>query len=298
MKIDELTKIIVADVDDTISRTHDRDYANAVPIKNVIDRLNHLYDTGWKIVYNTARGQLQFNGDIDLIEKNNRHVLERWMDDNGVKRHELHFGKPWGHYYLDDKAVTKEQFLTDDMGDSPISRYIEAIKSLNCTTTTVALGDAKRFIAQRRGRVAVVGIGKSAHIGRKISATLSSLGVASYFMHGTEASHGDLGMVSDDDVGIVLSASGNTHELGDAVERLVGRYVGITQVADSMVGRNSAVNIIIPMESELHRCNAPMYSTTMMLIVGDLLAHSLSAGLTADEFKKNHPGGKLGGRAI
>ena len=112
----ERKRTIVSDVDDTISVTVNRDYANAIPIQPVIDKLNRLYDEGWHIIYSTARGQLSANFDLDKINKTRKPVLEKWLKENGVKYHELIMGKPFADYYLDDKAMLPEQFLSEDFG--------------------------------------------------------------------------------------------------------------------------------------------------------------------------------------
>ncbi len=108
------TRTLVVDVDDTISTHVNRDYENATPHAEIIEKLNSMYDAGWKIVYFTARGQVSCNGDIDLINEHRRPVLESWMDKNGVKYHELIFGKPLGVYYIDDKAMRPDEFMDLD----------------------------------------------------------------------------------------------------------------------------------------------------------------------------------------
>lgn len=105
------SKTIVCDVDDTISVHHNRDYKNAIPNLPLIKKLNALYDAGWEIIYQTARGQLSFNGDIELIEKHRRPVLEEWMHRHGVKYTQLSFQKKLAQYYIDDKAIRPDEFL-------------------------------------------------------------------------------------------------------------------------------------------------------------------------------------------
>lgn len=106
---------LIVDVDDTILTTYNRDYHNSEPHTEMIDKLNRMYDEGWVIVYCTARGQLSNNGDIEKIEKNVRPILEDWMSRNGVKYHELIMGKPWGAYYIDDKAMKPDEFLSSNL---------------------------------------------------------------------------------------------------------------------------------------------------------------------------------------
>lgn len=109
------SKTIVCDVDDTISTHHNRDYENAEPHWPIIDKLNKLYDEGWEIVYLTARGQLSFNGDLELIEKHRRPVLEAWLHKHGVKYSKLSFQKELAQYYIDDKAIRPDEFLNMEM---------------------------------------------------------------------------------------------------------------------------------------------------------------------------------------
>lgn len=104
-------KKLIVDVDDTISVHINRDYKNAIPKSDIIQKLNSLYDIGYYILYFTARGQISCNGDIDLINKTHRHTLETWLLNNNVKYNELLFGKPLGQLYIDDKAITPDDFL-------------------------------------------------------------------------------------------------------------------------------------------------------------------------------------------
>jgi len=108
------TRTLVVDVDDTISTHSNRDYENAIPHRDIIEKLNKMHDAGWRIVYATARGQVSCGGDIDLINEHRRPVLEKWMKKHGVKYHELLFGKPLGVYYIDDKALRPDEFMDLD----------------------------------------------------------------------------------------------------------------------------------------------------------------------------------------
>ncbi len=105
------TRTLVVDVDDTISTHRNRDYENAIPHTKIIKKLNKMYDSGWKIVYFTARGQVSCNSDLELINQLRRPVLEAWMEKHGVKYHDLLFGKPIGVYYIDDKAMRPDEFM-------------------------------------------------------------------------------------------------------------------------------------------------------------------------------------------
>lgn len=105
-------KSIVVDVDGTILEAVNRDYANAVPFPGIIRKLNELHDQGWTIIYFTARGQLSKNGDMALIEKQNRPVLEKWLADHEVKYDYLLFNKPYAAWYVDDKALNLHDFVS------------------------------------------------------------------------------------------------------------------------------------------------------------------------------------------
>ncbi|WP_331255885.1 KpsF/GutQ family sugar-phosphate isomerase [Candidatus Bealeia paramacronuclearis] len=153
-----------------------------------------------------------------------------------------------------------------------------------------------------QGRVIVTGIGKSGHIANKIAATLSSTGTPSFFIHPTEASHGDLGMLSKEDAIMILSSSGETQELLDIIgfaKRFGIPLIGITGSAESTLGKASNVVLTLPPYQEAcpHQL-APTTSTTLMLALGDALAVALlqEKGFSALDFKNLHPGGKLGAR--
>jgi arabinose-5-phosphate isomerase len=159
---------------------------------------------------------------------------------------------------------------------------------------------AVETILAASGRVICTGIGKSGHVARKIAATMASTGTRAYFVHATEASHGDLGMIGTDDVVLALSKSGETKELADMLS-YAKRYsiplIGMTAKADSTLGRASDILLQVPDAAEAcAETNAPTTSTTLMIALGDALAVALleSKGFKADHFKVFHPGGKLG----
>lgn len=161
-----------------------------------------------------------------------------------------------------------------------------------------------RLIEEARGRVIITGMGKSGHIGRKLAATLASTGTPSLFMHAAEAGHGDLGMVTPDDVLIALSWSGETAELGDVVY-YAGRFavplVAITSNAGSALGRAADIVLQLPkVEEACPNGLAPTTSTLIQLALGDALAVALleRRGFTASDFSVFHPGGKLGARLL
>ena len=160
--------------------------------------------------------------------------------------------------------------------------------------------DAVQRLHSVSGRVIVTGIGKSGHVGQKIAATFASTGTPAFFVHPSEASHGDLGMVTRDDLILALSWSGETVELKPIItysRRFAVPLVAITSRADSALGQNSDVVLLLPRAKEAcpHGL-APTTSTTMQLAIGDCLAIALleARGFTAHDFKIFHPGGSLG----
>lgn len=156
------------------------------------------------------------------------------------------------------------------------------------------------LILASNGRVVVSGMGKSGHVARKIAATLSSTGTPALFLHPGEASHGDLGMVTGADVCLLLSNSGETRELFDLMQyarRFGIPLISLTKSADSTLGRQSDVSLILPDLPEACTIGmAPTTSTTAALALGDAIAVALMAqrGFAADAFHVFHPGGKLG----
>lgn len=154
------------------------------------------------------------------------------------------------------------------------------------------------------GRVIVIGMGKSGHIAKKIAATFSSTGTPAFFVHPGEAIHGDLGMITNKDVVIALSHSGETDEIINIlpmVKRLGVKLISITGNKDSTIAKHSDCNILIQIEKEACSLGlAPTASSTAMLVLGDALAISLlnAKNFTADDFALSHPGGKLGRRLL
>jgi arabinose-5-phosphate isomerase len=150
------------------------------------------------------------------------------------------------------------------------------------------------------GRVIVTGMGKSGHVGRKIAATFASTGTPAFFVHPSEASHGDLGMITPDDAIMALSWSGETAELKDLIDysrRFKIGLIAVTAVIDSTLGRAADVVLAMPQAREACPHNlAPTTSTLMQAALGDALAIALleSRGFTAIDFSRFHPGGRLG----
>ncbi|MDB4187944.1 KpsF/GutQ family sugar-phosphate isomerase [bacterium] len=154
-------------------------------------------------------------------------------------------------------------------------------------------------ILQTKGRIILSGIGKSGHIARKIASTLASTGTPAYFVHPAEASHGDLGMITLDDLCILLSNSGETSELGDLINhtrRFSIPMIGMSSKPDSTLMRAADFRLTLPQEPEAGSGIAPTTSTTMALALGDALAMALmeQRGFLSEHFRTYHPGGKLG----
>lgn len=151
-----------------------------------------------------------------------------------------------------------------------------------------------------KGRVIVTGVGKSGHVARKIAATLSSTGTSSLFVHGAEASHGDLGMIEEEDVILALSNSGETIELAHIVnfsKRYKIPLVSMTSGAESTLAQASTVVLALPKVREACPMElAPTTSTTLMMALGDAIASTLlkRKGFSAKDFKVFHPSGTLG----
>ena len=163
---------------------------------------------------------------------------------------------------------------------------------------------AARLIYDCRGRVVVVGLGKSGHVGRKISATLASLGTPSFFLHAAEAAHGDLGMVRAEDVGLLISNSGSSAELVALLphfRRLGAKMIAITGSMTSPLAEYSDIVLNAHVESEGDPLQlAPMSSTTLELVIGDALAAMVTIlrGLRREDFALFHPGGALGRKLL
>jgi len=150
------------------------------------------------------------------------------------------------------------------------------------------------------GRVMLTGVGKSGHVARKIAATLASTGTPASYIHPTEASHGDMGMITQQDAIIALSRSGETRELSDIIafsQRFDIPLIAITAEPDSTLAKAAHHTLILPDSPEAcAETRAPTTSTTLQMALGDALAIALldAKGFTADDFKTFHPGGKLG----
>lgn len=161
---------------------------------------------------------------------------------------------------------------------------------------------AVQMILNGRGRVALSGMGKSGHIARKIAATLASTGTPAFFVHPAEASHGDLGMITPDDIAVVISNSGETSELGDLLAyclRFSIPVIGISRRDDSTLMRAATLRLTLPdFEEACSLGMAPTTSTTLTLGLGDALAVAVmeQREFRPDQFRSFHPGGRLGAR--
>ncbi|KPW29536.1 Arabinose 5-phosphate isomerase [Pseudomonas coronafaciens pv. atropurpurea] len=163
---------------------------------------------------------------------------------------------------------------------------------------------ACEMILASKGRVVVVGMGKSGHVGNKIAATLASTGTTSFFVHPAEASHGDMGMITRDDIILALSNSGSTNEivtLLPLIKRLGIKMISLTGNPDSILAKAADINLNAHVAHEACPLNlAPTSSTTAALVMGDALAVALldARGFTAEDFAFSHPGGALGRRLL
>lgn len=196
--------------------------------------------------------------------------------------------------------LTQEQLEKSlQLGKSVIAQEEKALEVLRqCLGKDFS--NALDCIFSCKGRLVISGMGKSGHIGKKISATMSSTGTPSFFLHPAEASHGDLGALTKNDVLLAISNSGESKELFDVLEyaaRHAIKIIAITKNKNSFLGSQADICLILPNEQEACPIGcAPTSSTTMTLALGDALAMALLdlRGFSAEDFHDFHPGGKLG----
>jgi arabinose-5-phosphate isomerase len=199
--------------------------------------------------------------------------------------------------YLNIEMNKKNKILKS--AKKAFSKELASIKTLSSTFNN-NFYKAIDTINNLKGRVIVTGVGKSAHIGNKISATLTSTGTPSFFIHATEASHGDLGNIKKNDCVIAISNSGETSELNDIIQyskRFNITLISITSNVKSSLHRNSSIGIVYKKPKEACPLNlAPTTSTSMAMIIGDCMAIALLElkGFESTHFKSIHPGGNLG----
>src|SRR6188508_3464897 len=216
--------------------------------------------------------------------------------------------------YQSDMATPKPaQTTTDRAQDSIASALrtleaegsgIDALKAALRDGLGGTFASAVDIIRAAQGRVIVTGMGKSGHVARKIASTLASTGTPAFFVHPAEASHGDLGMVTRDDVFVGLSHSGESAELLAIIpllKRQGAKLVAMTGSPKSTLAREADVHLYAGAEKEACPLNlAPTASTTAALALGDALALALmqAKGFSRDEFARSHPGGTLGRKLL
>ena len=182
------------------------------------------------------------------------------------------------------RVLSNESNAINQLAKSLGKNYVEAIDKLD----------------KVKGRVIFTGIGKSGHVARKMASTFSSTGVPSYFVHPSEASHGDLGIIDYSDAVVAISNSGETPEISDLVEYTKRRkipLITITSNLDSLIAEQSDITLLLPKVKEACPMGlAPTTTTTMTMALGDAMAINLMArrNFSANDFKLRHPGGKLG----
>ena len=185
-----------------------------------------------------------------------------------------------------------------------VGRRVLAIEAEALTQLSDSLGEAFTAAVEMlfacKGRIVLTGMGKSGHVARKITATLASTGTPAMFVHPAEASHGDLGMIGQDDVVLALSKSGDVRELADVIgyaHRFAIPLIAMTANAESQLGKAATLVLLLPDAPEATgEVRAPTTSTTLQIALGDALAVALleRRGFTARDFHVFHPGGKLG----
>lgn len=197
--------------------------------------------------------------------------------------------------------IDKEKLST--LAKAVIDTEIEAIQALHERINEDFMR-ACEFMLNCQGRVVVIGMGKSGHIGSKVAATLASTGTPAFFVHPGEASHGDLGMITDKDVVLALSNSGETSEILTIlplIKRLGIPFIAMTGRPESTLATCATAHIDVSVAREACPLGlAPTSSTTAALVMGDALAVALleTRGFTAEDFARSHPGGLLGRRLL
>jgi arabinose-5-phosphate isomerase len=194
---------------------------------------------------------------------------------------------------FDFKSAAEEVLAIEIAGLTQLSQYFDANFENACRT-----------ILNTTGKVVVMGMGKSGHIGKKIAATLASTGTSSFFVHPGEAAHGDLGMIDSNDVVLAISNSGESGEilgLFPVLKRQQVSIISMTSKPQSNMGKLSDLHLCIKVPKEACPIElAPTASTTATLVMGDALAMALmkARGFSADDFALSHPGGALGRKLL
>ena len=200
---------------------------------------------------------------------------------------------------MENKTNSKSQ-SDRESAIKTLNTEMEAISRLQDSLALANLTHALDLMQNAPGRIIVTGMGKSGHIGRKISASLASTGTPSFFVHPAEASHGDLGMITEEDVVIAISNSGESRELIDIInycKRFGIKIIAITKNSESSLGKAGDVVLELPKYEEACPLGlAPTSSTTATLVLGDILTVGLieRKGFSKEDFNVRHPGGKLG----
>ena len=196
-------------------------------------------------------------------------------------------------------SITIQKNLDIDCAIQTINSEIDTIIKLR-DSLNESLTKALDAMQQAQGSIIITGMGKSGHIGKKIAASLASTGTPSFFVHPAEASHGDLGMITEDDVVIAISNSGESKELIDILnycKRFGIKLISITKNPESSLGKAGDIILELPNNGEACPLGlAPTNSTTATLVLGDILTAGLiqRKGFTKADFNARHPGGKLG----
>ena len=207
-----------------------------------------------------------------------------------------------------DPAPGQAQRAVDPVRALALARDVLATEANAITAMSARIGEpfvaAVAMILNCRGRIVVSGIGKSGHIGRKLAATLASTGTPAFFVHPADASHGDLGMITSEDIVLMLSNSGETDELvalTPHLKREGARLIALTGNEQSSLAQAANVHLDAAVDTEACPLGlAPTASTTAALALGDALALALldARGFSAEDFARSHPGGALGRRLL
>ncbi|MGP0059844.1 MAG: SIS domain-containing protein [Beijerinckiaceae bacterium] len=206
-----------------------------------------------------------------------------------------------GQFPTSDTAATRSALRTLALEHAGLAA-LEAAFACNANDLAARFSAAVDLIGAASGRVIITGIGKSGHVARKLAATFASTGTPAYFVHPSEASHGDLGMIQSGDVILALSWSGETAELADIItysRRFGVALIGVTGNGESHLCRAADFGLVLPRAEEA--CPeglAPTTSAIMQAALGDALAIALieAKGFSASDFSRLHPGGRLGAK--
>lgn len=201
---------------------------------------------------------------------------------------------------LNIKSITKPSNI--ELAKSVLDIEIQGLAEMR-DSLGLEFEQAIDAIYNAKGRVVICGVGKSGHVAKKIAATLSSTGTPAIFVHASEASHGDLGMITENDVVLILSNSGESPELTnilDYCKRFAITVIGVARKESSLLMKASDIKFLLPNTQEASDIDAPTTSTTMMMALGDALAVALHnmRGFSKEDFKVFHPGGNIGAKLL